>query len=365
MFTPAESSLGALFIQSATGSYMEIEGKPVGFSSIIYNSVFHPTIHSVSIVLGALLSGSFVKRFLPTFQPEYALSSDNHPLVLGSVSNYCTSGLLIGLGSSLGKGCTSGHMIAGISRLRWRSIVATLVFATTAVITSTVLDNGISCGAGLSCSSYDDKFTIFNANKSLLLKLLAAGFAESYIVLPLVLKKVKESGNETWITIGKFLTGLSTGFQFGLGLLISGMASSAKVLGFLSVFSKEKFDPSLLAIPLFTILPNILTWRSQVPQDVTELATKKPVLEDSFDLNFDDTIDAPFILGNVIFGVGWGISGICPATGLLGLVFNYTNGAYWLASFLGGYFAGKQLQNIDWNSQSTSSSSSTSTPALH
>ncbi|QPG76186.1 hypothetical protein FOA43_003572 [Brettanomyces nanus] len=344
MFTPAESSIGALFIQYATGSYMAVEGKVVGFSNIIFNSVFKPTIHNISIVLGVLFSGRFIKRFLPDFVPLYASSTTNNPSILGSLSNYSLSGALVGLGTSLAHGCTSGHMIAGVSRLRLRSIVATAVFASTAAITSALLHNGTSLGLGVTPFTYDDQFVAFNANKDILLKLLALGFAHSYIVMPYVMKRVKASGDETWIKVAKFFSGLSTGFQFGLGLLISGMASSTKVLGFLSIFNKEKFDPSLLLIPALVVLPNIFIWRKQLPQTKLEGIQKSPILENSYDLSFSDTIDTPFILGNVVFGVGWGLSGICPATGLLGAEFNGKNGAFWLASFIGGYFAGNQLE---------------------
>ena len=360
MFTPVESSLGAIFIQYATGSYMATEGKGVGYSSTLYGAATKPNVNNGSIVAGTLLSCAFVKKLLPAFIPEYPSSNSNKASDLGSTSNYCTSGFLIGLGSSLGHGCTSGHIICGVSRLRWRSIVATFVFTITAVITRAILDHNAPAEAVgeavVSASSYDSNFTVFNENKTALLSLLAAGFANSYLLLPYLLKKIKAKHDETWTLVGRFLSGLSTGFQFGLGLIISGMASSSKVLGFLSIFNKDKFDPSLLAIPIFTILPNILTWSSTVPTNESELIEKKPVFENKYDLNFSNEITYPFLAGNAIFGVGWGMSGICPAPGLIGLFFNGRNGAYWILSFLAGQFTGKQIEAYQSKSKITTSS---------
>ncbi len=44
-------------------------------------------------------------------------------------------GFLVGLGTRIGSGCTSGHSVCGIARLSWRSIIATIIFMTTAIIT--------------------------------------------------------------------------------------------------------------------------------------------------------------------------------------------------------------------------------------
>lgn len=346
MFTPAESSIGAIFIQYATGSYMAIEGKPVGYSSTIYNTVTKPTLSGSGIIAGTLLSGLFIKNCLPAFMPIYpAASTVNNPAILGTLSNSCVSGFLVGLGSAVGHGCTSGHMVCGVSRRRKRSIVATIVFGVSAILTSTILNNGSVTDAGVANTSYDSTFALFNEHKNVLLGLLAAGFLHSYVLLPILAKNAKESGNKFFKNLTRLFTGLSTGFHFGLGLLISGMASNSKVLNFLSIFSKDKFDPSLLAIPLFAILPNVLLWSKQIPQSKEELVTKEPLLEDKYDLSFNDEISLPFLVGNALFGIGWGMSGVCPATGLFGAEFNGKNGGFWLLSFLGGYFVGKRGEN--------------------
>lgn len=341
---------------------MATEGKGVGYSSTLYGAATKPSVNNGSIVAGTLLSCAFVKKALPAFLPLYPISTSDKPSILGSTSNYCTSGFLIGLGSSLGHGCTSGHMITGVSRLRWRSIVATIVFTTTAVVTRALLDHSAPADpvgdALISTSSYDSNFTVFKDNKTALLTLIAAGFAHSYVLLPYLLQKIKTKGSETWNQFGRFLSGLSTGFQFGLGLLISGMASSAKVLGFLSIFDKNKFDPSLLAIPIFAVLPNILTWSNYVPTTESELIQKKPVFENKFDLNFSNEITYPFLAGNAIFGIGWGLSGICPASGLIGLFFNGKSSLYWVLSFLAGQFTGKSIEAYQ-NKNKTSFSTKT------
>ncbi len=56
------------------------------------------------------------------------------------------SGLLVGFGSSLGKGCTSGHGVCGLGRLSLRSLVATLVFLSVAILTTTIVRHVFGLG---------------------------------------------------------------------------------------------------------------------------------------------------------------------------------------------------------------------------
>lgn len=83
----------------------------------------------VAIVSGLLIGGLALKSFeLPVFQD--AMPRPNWALVI--------AGFLVGYGSRLGSGCTSGHGVCGISRFSIRSIVATLTFIATGVVTVTL-----------------------------------------------------------------------------------------------------------------------------------------------------------------------------------------------------------------------------------
>lgn len=362
MFTPLESSLGALLIQAATSSYMHLEGKSIGFSSILYNSVFNPSVHSASILLGLFISSGFVNKFLPSFSPAVV------PATISTFpTSYLVAGLLVGAGTSAGCGCTSGHMLIGLSRLRWRSFVATCTFFLTAVITTVLMGSFRVDPRGVPSYEYDHSFTGFKENMMLLLALVVLGQLWSYIVLPriglwLKLKNDKVPTTRTSLADNfvRWITGISSGFLFGTGLCVAGMTDTSKIIGFLSFWRPASFDPSLAMIPLFCIAPNILLWKKWLPQTKAEaiftaakdgdptVTVKKPLFESEYDLNFSEETSLRFLLGNAVFGVGWALAGVCPGPGIVTMfteinAFTVGRGVLFVAGFLGGSFLQKHV----------------------
>lgn len=105
---------------------------------------------------------------------------------------------------------------------------------------------------------------------------------------------------------GTFIAGL----VFGTGLVISGMTSPDKVLGFLDVFGS--WDPSLAfvmggavatAAPLFALAKR----------------RARPVAAPAFDDPAKKPVDGRLLGGAALFGIGWGIAGICPGPGIVNL----------------------------------------------
>ena len=99
------------------------------------------------------------------------------------------------------------------------------------------------------------------------------------------------------------LSSLVSGIIFGLGLTISGMINPQKVLGFLNIF--DTWDPSLIfvmigAILIFSPLHFIFKRNSQ------------PIFAKNFDVYSNKDIDKNLIVGAIMFGVGWGLTGLCP-----------------------------------------------------
>jgi hypothetical protein len=101
----------------------------------------------------------------------------------------------------------------------------------------------------------------------------------------------------------RVVSSLLVGVLFGLGLTISGMINPAKIIGFLDIAGE--WDPSLLVVMASALAVASVGYR-------IVLARGKPAFEDRFQLPTKTAIDRPLILGSALFGIGWGLSGLCP-----------------------------------------------------
>ncbi|HEX7814010.1 DUF6691 family protein [Dyella sp.] len=101
------------------------------------------------------------------------------------------------------------------------------------------------------------------------------------------------------------------GALFGFGLLVSDMANPARVLAFLDVTGT--WDPALALVMVGALIPSAAAYRWM-------RAREKPLLAASLHVPTHRTIDRNLIAGAAIFGVGWGLAGVCPgpAIALLG-----------------------------------------------
>jgi uncharacterized membrane protein YedE/YeeE len=106
------------------------------------------------------------------------------------------------------------------------------------------------------------------------------------------------------------LAQLIIGLLFGAGLVVSGMINPAKVLNFLDLAGS--FDPSLAFVMAGAVAVTVLGYR-------VVLARERPVLASSFHLPARQTVDARLIAGAANFGVGWGLSGLCPGPAISSL----------------------------------------------
>jgi len=110
----------------------------------------------------------------------------------------------------------------------------------------------------------------------------------------------------------KLFTALMAGLLFGLGLNISQMTNPQKVLNFLDV--SGNWDPSLALVMASALTVFGLGYRLLITPSTA------PVLDDKYCLPEVKTIDKQLIIGASIFGVGWGLAGICPGPALANIV---------------------------------------------
>lgn len=124
--------LGGALIGLSASLLLLSHGRVAGISGVV-GSLLMPVRGDVSWRLqffGGLLAGGLLLVWL---RPQSFAAPSS--LSLGGVAMLVGAGLLVGVGSRLGNGCTSGHGVCGISRGSLRSIVATLTFMTTGVLT--------------------------------------------------------------------------------------------------------------------------------------------------------------------------------------------------------------------------------------
>lgn len=118
-----------------------------------------------------------------------------------------------------------------------------------------------------------------------------------------------------------------SGLLFGLGLTISGMINPAKVIGFLDVAGN--WDPSLALVMASGLAVT-------VPGFHFILKQKRPLFETKFFLPSKADIDLRLISGAVLFGIGWGLAGLCPGPALAGIVSLDSSVLSFVAAMLGG-----------------------------
>ena len=101
-----------------------------------------------------------------------------------------------------------------------------------------------------------------------------------------------------------------SGILFGIGLLVSGMTDPAKVIAFLDIAGA--WDPSLILVMITAVLVAL------VPMQMAQRRTKT-VLGERIAFPTTSGITGKLILGSAIFGVGWGMTGLCPGPSLASL----------------------------------------------
>ena len=127
-FTPQSAFLGGIIIGLAVIIFFIGNGRLAGISSIVNNALvlrknrIDNFLFIAGLVLGPIFYVFFTKINIPF-------------LITSSLPTIIIAGFLVGIGTKIGSGCTSGHGICGISLLSARSIIATIIFMITAIIT--------------------------------------------------------------------------------------------------------------------------------------------------------------------------------------------------------------------------------------
>jgi len=125
------------------------------------------------------------------------------------------------------------------------------------------------------------------------------------------------------------------GLIFGLGLLVSGMTNPAKVLGFLDVAGA--WDPSLAFVMVGAIAVAAVSF--QVSRTRTRSLLGLPI-----NLPTTRHIDQRLVVGSMLFGIGWGLAGICPGPALVLMGSGILKGVVFVMAMLAGMVLFERLE---------------------
>jgi len=133
------------------------------------------------------------------------------------------------------------------------------------------------------------------------------------------------------------LLALAAGLVFGVGLIVSGMADPAKVLGFLDLAGR--WDPSLALVMAGAIAVGAVAFGLAARRGRT-------VFDAALQLPPTRPIDARLIGGSALFGIGWGLAGFCPGPALVASGMGQSKALLFVAAMLAGMAAFEGIEQL-------------------
>ncbi len=106
----------------------------------------------------------------------------------------------------------------------------------------------------------------------------------------------------------KNISAFTVGFIFAIGLCVSGMTQTQKIVGFLDIFGN--WDPSLLFVMVGAIFVHGIAYRIIIKR-------KSPIFSLEWHLPDKKEITPALVIGAMLFGVGWGLGGYCPGPAIV------------------------------------------------
>ena len=141
----------------------------------------------------------------------------------------------------------------------------------------------------------------------------------------------------------KLFVAFCSGSLFGIGLFLSGMTDTSKVQGWLDLFGN--WDPTLAFVMGGAIIPMFIVWK------FTE--GRKPIYAENFPAEPQSNINRDLILGSVLFGVGWGLAGLCPGPAIASLSFGGSQSSLFVLAMLLGMRLTPQIRSQISSSSAT------------
>ena len=133
----------------------------------------------------------------------------------------------------------------------------------------------------------------------------------------------------------RFIFASISGLIFGFGLALAGMLNPSKVQGFLNIFGV--WDPSLAFVMGGGIIVNAIGYYFVLKRD-------KPLFAEKFAIPTTKNIDKNLLIGSAIFGIGWGLAGLCPGPGISNVLLQPEDALIFLIIMIFGLFLGRRVR---------------------
>lgn len=241
-----------------------------------------------------------------------------------STPGWILAGLLVGFGTKLGNGCTSGHGICGLGRFSKRSFAAVGTFMAVAAATATSLSQQ-AVQNSLSFLFLDEPSS--GSNVSSVAAVVLATVSSAVALWSLRRNSSKKSAGAA---VG--------GAIFAVGLAVGKMILPSKLTGFvdLSGLSKGTYDLSLAFVMGSGVLMSLIGYQLK-----HRIFTKPVCASDYNSVPTKTDIDSQLLVGSAVFGLGWGLGGVCPGPALFHAAVGATASFFaWMpAFFVGSYLA--------------------------
>lgn len=333
--------IGGVLIGTASALYMAVAGKVAGCSGSVKACVLATTpfdggkptdasrVSNILFAGGLVTSGIVVSFVAPwTFENYAPLSADWATYVFG--------GLLVGSGTYFGNGCTSGHGLAGLSRFSLRSLVATPIFMVAAALTS-MIKSQFAVG---------DMAPFVEITGAQLESIGWISLGLLILAIPMFIFALSSSNGangDVMMRRALLYSGIWCGCTFGAGLCIGGMARPSSISGALS---PQRFDLTLWILFMTALAVTFVGYRL-CERFIAARKEKARALKQG-------PINGRLVCGALLFGVGWGLTGMCPGPILVGLGADFNSGAVTggplicLASVVIGQIAAAWIVSKGW-----------------
>ena len=133
----------------------------------------------------------------------------------------------------------------------------------------------------------------------------------------------------------RFIFASISGLIFGFGLALAGMLNPSKVQGFLNIFGV--WDPSLAFVMGGGIIVNAIGYYFVLKRD-------KPLFAEKFAIPTTKNIDKNLLIGSAIFGIGWGLAGLCPGPVIGNVLLQPEDALIFLIIMIFGLFLGRRVR---------------------